>query len=1045
MTPSYTPNISAYARMYNKISTGVLILDPSGHCLAANPAMNRIFGYDQEDFLGEGYQSLLSAEPDSALDLLDWFEQWRHEPRSFGPIEIRLVRRDGSVVWVEVECELPRQQEDSPVMFYVNDVSKQGLAEDDEHDRTREIYKLITQNTPDMISFSKPDGTLLYVSPSVERTLGYTREEMLGRNRTAFYHSGDATKMQIEGTLYAENEKFERRVIHKDGSVRWVDTSFRLIRDSGGNVSRVLVIARDITERKMNDIILAKAQQMANIGSWHWDIPQNKLVFSRELREIFDYTLQPVVSKIENFIRLVHPDDQQKVLRDIGGATKNGRAGELTYRICLPGGREKTIFGVWEVSKDSMTGEPLQVIGIVQDVSERVRIDEKLRSSESRYRSLFLNHNSGIMSMDMKGRILDVNPAMEAMSGYTREQMHRLRVGMLQPKEFTGIARKHFQAARSGESRVFETSFYRRDGQLRHISVAYVPIGSKKAQTGVYSIITDITERKQYTAQIEALSYQHSLLLNTVSEGIMGFDPEGRIMFTNPAASSMLGYEGGEAIGRSYKEMMRQAQTQDSVYQPGGMEMLDALVSGTSHAQPEAVFWRKDGGTFLASYQITPILDRGERRGAVLVFRDVTGEKEIIRAKESAERADRAKSEFLSIVSHELRTPMNGIIGMAELLGDTELVEEQSQYVSIIQESSQALLKILNEILDISKIEAGRMEIAPQPVELREMLNSVLHLFGPRAAEKNLALEFSADESLHPIPDVVIADSERLRQVLINLVGNAIKFTEQGSVTLSLSPKAFRAPNEIWLEFAVSDTGIGIAGDKQHQLFQPFSQLHPILNRKYGGTGLGLSISRKLVELMGGTISVDSEEGEGATFRFLLRFLLPEVEGERFADLLPLSESDERKPISSGTPISADNRKDLRILVAEDHPVNRRVLEAMLVRFGLRADTAENGEQAVRMALTNDYDLIFMDVQMPEVDGVEAASRIRTQLPPGSAPLIVGVSAFVRREDVERCLLGGMNDFIGKPVVASEVERVLEDAKLLVHARGMKHSDSESG
>jgi len=1031
--------------MYNKISTGVLILDLKGRCLSANPAMHRIFGYDSEQFLGDGYQSLLRGESDSAPDLLNSFAEWLISPRPFGPVEVRLVRRDGEVVWVELECELPSEGQEPMVLLYANDVSKQRITGDDQYDRTREIYKLITQNTPDMISFSKPDGTILYVSPSVERTLGYTPEEMLGRNRTTFYHSGDATKMQIEGTLYSENQNFERRVIHKDGSVRWVDTSFRLIRDSDGQVSRVLVIARDITERKMNDIILAKAQQMANIGSWHWDVPQNKLIFSRELREIFDYTLKPVVTDVEEFVRIIHPEDRQKVVQGIRGAASQGLPGELTYRICLPGGKEKTIFGVWEVSKDSMTGEPLQVIGIVQDVSERVRIDEKLRSSESRYRSLFQNHNSGIISMDMKGRILDVNPAMEAMSGYTREQMQRLRVGMLQPKEFTGVSRKHFQAARSGESRVFETSFYRRDGQLRQISVAYVPIGSKKAQSGVYSIITDITERKQYIAQIEALSYQHSLLLNTVSEGIMGFDTEGRIMFTNPAASSMLGYEGGEAIGRSYKEMMRQAQTQDSVYQPGGMEMLDALVSGTSHAQPEAVFWRKDGGTFLASYQITPILDRGERRGAVLVFRDVTGEKEIIRAKESAERADRAKSEFLSIVSHELRTPMNGIIGMSELLQETDLGEEQRQYVSIIQVSSHALLKILNEILDISKIEAGRMEIEPQPVELREMLSNVLHLFLPRAAEKGLSLKFATDESIHPIPDVVIADSERLRQVLINLVGNAIKFTERGHVTLSVSPKAFRAPNEIWLEFAVSDTGIGIAGDKQHQLFQPFSQLHPILNRKYGGTGLGLSISRKLVELMGGTISVDSEEGEGATFRFLLRFLLPETEGERFTDLVSETETEDRQGNPSGLLLSSEHRKDLHILVAEDHPVNRRVLEAMLSRLGFRTDTAENGEQAVRMALTHHYDLIFMDVQMPEVDGIEAAARIRTQLPPGQAPLIVGVSAFVRREDIERCLAGGMNDFIGKPVVSSEVERVLEDARALAYSRESKHSNSESG
>ncbi|WP_172240248.1 PAS domain S-box protein [Saccharibacillus endophyticus] len=1041
LTSSDIPNASLYTRIYNKISTGVLILDLRGKCVGANPAASRIVGRAAHELLGDGYLQLLRAETDSALDLLDSFDDWQKKPRSFGPIEIRLARSGGDIVWVEVECELPGEGEPPFILVYMEDVSERNLTVGDQGDRTREIYKLITQNTPDMISFSKPDGTLLYVSPSVERTLGYTPEEMLGQNRTAFYHSGDATKMTIEGTLYAENETFERRVLHKNGSVRWVDTSFRLIRGSNGEVNRILVIARDITERKMNDVVLAKAQQLASIGSWQWDLVQMRLTFSREMREIFDYAVNGVESGTESLLRLIHPEDRKRFETVVSGILKNGRDGEITYRIKLPNGAEKTIYDVWEVSKDSTTGEPLQVIGIVQDVTARVRIEEKLRSSESRYRSLFMNHNSGIISLDMKGRILSVNPAMEAMCGYTREQMQRLRIGMLQPKKYASLSRNHFEAARSGESRVFETTFHRRDGRMRDVSVAYVPIGSKKDQSGVYAIITDITERKQYISQIEALSYQHSLLLNTVSEGIIGFDTSGRVMFTNPAAAAMLGYEGREAIGRSYEEMMRQAQTQESAYQTGGAELLDALHSGVAHAQPEAVFWRKDGGSFLVSYQFTPILDRNERRGAVLVFRDVTGEKEIIRAKESAERADRAKSEFLSIVSHELRTPMNGIIGMTDLLRETELQQEQRQYADIISESSHALLKILNEILDISKIEAGRMEIEPQPVELREVLVSVIQLFLPRATEKNLALKFAVDESVQRVPSVVIADSERLRQILINLVGNAIKFTEQGSVTLRVAPKAFRAPSEVWIEFAVTDTGIGIASELQHRLFQPFSQLHPILNRKYGGTGLGLSISRKLVELMGGMISVESEEGEGATFRFLLRFLIPETEGKPFIGLTDIEEVVEPAIKPGVKPPAPEPRQDLRILIAEDHPVNRKVLEAMLARFDCRADTVEDGERAIRQAISGDYDLIFMDVGLPGADGVEAASCIRTQLPPDRTPLIVGVSSFVREEDVERCLSGGMDEFISKPVAASEVERVLNTARTRLRENGHSHSE----
>ncbi len=1010
-----------------------------GQCVGVNPAISRIFGWEKAGFLGYGYRNLLLAEQDSSLDLIDSLDEWLKNPLPFEPVEIRLERKDGESVWVEVECELPGEEEEEQlVVVYIEDISDRNVTVENKHDRTREIYKLITQNTPDMISFSKPDGTLLYVSPSVERTLGYTPQEMLGRNRTSYYHSGDATKMKIEGTLYAEDRSFERRVLHKDGSVRWVDTSFRLIRDLDGKVSRVLVIARDITERKMNDLILAKAQKMANIGSWHWDIQQQQLTFSREMREIFDYTLEPIEQNTDSFIAVIHPDDRDSVAQHIRAALSQGRDGELTYRIVLPGNREKTIYGIWEVFKDSMTGEPLQITGIVQDVTERVRIEAKLRSSESRYRSLFLNHNAGIISMDMKGRIVDVNPALVAMSGYTKDQILRLRVGMLQPKEYAVPSRTHFLAARNGESRTFETSFYRRDGRLRHVSIAYVPIGSKKDQSGVYAIVTDITERKQYVAQIEALSYQHSLLLNTVSEGIIGFDLEGRIMFTNPSAAAMLGYEGGEAIGCSYLDMMRHAKTQDSTYQNGSGKMLDAIASGDAPLQSEAVFWRKDGESFLASCQLTPIMDQGEHRGTVLVFRDVTGEKEIIRAKESAERADRAKSEFLSIVSHELRTPMNGIIGMTDLLRESNLQEDQQQYVKIIYESSHALLKILNEILDISKIEAGRMEIELYPVDLREMLNSVIQLFLPRAVEKGLALKFAADESIHSLPSIIIADSERLRQVLINLLGNAIKFTEQGSVSLCVAPKAFRAPNELWIEFSVSDTGIGIAADKQDKLFQPFSQLHPILNRKYGGTGLGLSISRKLVELMGGSIFVESDEGEGATFSFLLRLLLPEAEGERFLE----AKSEEIPSDVAASLLQPEHRKNLRILVAEDHPVNRKVIESILARFGCTIDMAEDGEQAVRRALSQDYDLIFMDVQMPGVDGCEAAYQIRTHLPAGQVPLIVGVSAFVRQEEINRCLTGGMDDFIAKPIVASEIERILNDPRLQQGHRSQSGSGS---
>lgn len=337
----------------------------------------------------------------------------------------------------------------------------------------------------------------------------------------------------------------------------------------------------------------------------------------------------------------------------------------------------------------------------------------------------------------------------------------------------------------------------------------------------------------------------------------------------------MLGYDPSELAGLDLMDVIHQVRGSGSRYAPLESPIRHTLRDGVIRSSDDEIFWRKDGTSFFVHYRIAPLLNQDVICGVVVSFNDITNEREILRAKESAEQAAQAKSDFLAMMSHEIRTPMNGMIGMADLLLETELEEEQRNYVEILRSSSYSLLQILNDILDFSKMEAGKMPLQSETFDLREMIEGIINLFTPKAEEKKLALRWWVDTS---VPEIVTTDPSRLRQIIVNLVGNALKFTERGSVTLSVKNIPLPGSPEYLLEFSVRDTGVGIADSKLNLLFQSFSQLHPFINRKYGGTGLGLAICKQLVELMGGTIFVESEEGRGSIFRFMLPFVREEAE-----------------------------------------------------------------------------------------------------------------------------------------------------------------------
>ena len=1026
---------------------------PLGESLSANPDyFNKTWldftGRTLEQEMGNGWVE--GVHPDDLAHCLEIYAGSFNARTEF-KMEYRLRRHDGEYRWL-LDHGTPRYYSDGSFAGYIGsciDLTGRKQAEAELQEGKKRLDQLAEQSRTFAWEINAA-GLYTYVSHVTELVLGYRPEELAGRRHFCDLHP-EAGREEFKREAFAI---FERKapfvdllnpVVTKDGGLRWVSTNGFPLLNPDGTLQGYRGSNTDITKRKHTEDEVRR--QAALISSLLDSIPD--IVFFKNTEgfylgcnpafaELVGRPKNEIVGKTDHdlFDEEIADFFLEQDLRMLAKCEPRHNEEWVTY----PDGRKKLLETLktpyWD-PEQKLVG----VLGISRDITTQRQAEAALRESEQ-FAQGTINGLPGLVAiMDEDGVIIMVNHLWrefgKANSGNEAvlcEGVNYLALcdtaaggGCTEAATFAAGFRAVLQGRQDqfdfeypGDSPSEERWFLARVTCFRHGKSAYVTV-----------VHDNITKIKQVEIQLRRMTERHVLAARAGGVGIWDYDVVNNRLIWDDQMFSLYGITRDQFSG-AYEAWQAGLHPEDR--QRGDEEIHMALrgekefntefrviwPDGTTHTLRALATVRRD-----ASGQPTQMIgtnwDITVQKQAAEELRHTNLSLEKANAKavtlaEQATTANRAKSEFLATMSHEIRTPMNAVLGLIRLLLNTPLDPRQAEFACTIADSGEALLHIINDILDLSKIEAGgHFPIEKRPLSLRALTDGVVRLLQPRAEEHGLTLAIDMDEG---IPDWLTGDAGRLRQVLVNLAGNSLKFTDRGGVKIRmrlLGTEAFRAN----LRFEVQDTGIGLSAEGRARLFQPFSQADGTASPQRGGTGLGLAISKHIVELMGGRIGVESVLGQGSVFWFEIALAIAPAPAP---EVLVASEADRVQKTSPS--------RQLRILVAEDNEINRRLLKYTLENLGHQADFAVNGAAAIRAWESSAYDLILMDCQMPEMDGFEATREIRrrevARYAGGGAHIrILAFTANAFGEDRERCLAAGMDDFLSKPCTEDQLREAL--------------------
>lgn len=1020
--------------LFKALPVGICVTNPQGYFVHVNPAFCQLYGYSAYELIGQHITLILPPEHRTILSEL-------HE-NFFHAIEKNLHRylpamhRNGNIFDVEIYARIVEFSRQALNITLFMDVTEKLQTEVALH-KQQEAFETIFNSVPSMIWYSDINHVVMRANKAFARFLnlpisaieGQTLQQLLPQ-RSPEYQVQNAEILRTRQAVYGCKE----HLILPSGEERWLQIDKVPYHDAAGQITGIIVIAVDITAYINTTHALQESQERyalavtaSKTAIFDYNILQKSLYLDPHFISLMGYLPTTMPLNMGEWRAMIHPEDYERFYQASSRYIKLEAADySLEFRLLDAQANTRWVYAHGHLVNDG-NGRITHLLGTITDITNRKKTADSLhqheialRNSEHYLQTVISNTSICLFTIDLRGI-------------YTCSRGKGLSLFNFQEDELVGKSafelNRHYphviadiQRALKGES--FSRVLWRKELAFE---TQYSPLFNEHNElVGTVSVFIDITEYKRTEQALQKQVQQNRSILQSSMDGFCMTDLSGHFFEVNPAFCSLLGYSREYLLNTYLAEIAA----------PDAVESLEHLLSSliTKHTARFETRLKHCLGTILDVEVSSNLVKIADETVFLIFTRDISlrkrSEAELRQAKELAEVANRAKSEFLAAMSHEIRTPMNAVIGVTDLLFNTQLTPQQQRYAEMIKTSGENLLNVINDILDFSKIEAGKLMLEHIEFDLTRITNEVIDLFGIAAYSKGLKLACRMPKQMPSC--YLYGDPSRLKQVLNNLIGNALKFTEQGEIVLTVS-MVEESLQSVRLHFEVTDTGIGISAESMKSLFQAFSQADSSTTRRFGGTGLGLTISRHLIQMMGGEIGVQSELGVGSTFWFNLCL-------DKSCRSLP--------NLLEAHHVDSEQLQQLRVLIVDDYATNREILQAQIQHWGLVAETALSGAQGLErlkdsLLQRHPYDLAIIDYMMPDMDGVALARHIRAIPQLSQLPIIMLTSVYqINSGDEELKQL--INLCLHKPVNQGNLFNALLQTMGLVRAEAERVSAEES-